>query len=1063
MIHFITFIPIALAAAIAVKMLTREGKNLVEWLFTILNVSLAGTLCFQNLIFILHDYGYAVVCERIAFVCATNVFASGLCYTLYSPRNIFGLTRKWLYGIFALAEALAVTAFVDDITIHEIKVVDGVLIRNDGPVYAAFAAFTGMAIVTIMTVPFLKYRRENNPYYRLLLKYEMFGYIGPAVFGIVTTVLFPMVFGNTSLFRIGPALATTAFLLSLYYATQSNDLLDFSGLLKNIYFYLLFSILLFAPAYVIVFMIRRYFADLTGDALFAVLALGLTVFIFYYRTLDRVLKGFIERYEIQLRRRAEVYVSSLESVTSTRELADSATNFFVELFNCEHNALYVFHEEMRRFDLAGISDDNNMELVVRTGAFLREIDHDTLFRIFLMYDRVIYRDRLTVETGGFSAEDVTFLEELFRKGWYNVICPLKFNNRLLGFMALGRKMDRKPYSSAELEICEKVQRALSMALSNALMFAELVEKVNEMNTLNRLSLTNQEKHTRTSVIGMVIETLLAQLPYERVSYFEVEFLENRIALVASVSADFFHGRLKRGLTVSVGRGYIGDVVYQSKPIRRNQLQTEMSVKRTQLERHLGCSAYAMMPVLHSGVPVGVLLFEQFDNKSEIKREAVRYLQLLTQHVGSLLENFEMYHDIKTQVASLKIITEAAFTLSQSLDIERVTREILLILKKSFALDHAGVFFYNSGLGQLHKGIAIATSAREEKLFARLRFDAASSGNPFSGALSEGKPVVIEDTSKIDHNLIREASSRWGKGLCIFPIMIRSKPAAALTISFDPQKKKLTAEMQSVINSLTNFYATALENARSFHKVETINANLEKLVEDRTREAETERQKSEVLLLNILPKEIADDLKLTGESKPTYYSDVTVLFTDFVGFTQIAESMSAEELVGELNVCFRAFDSICEKHNLEKLKTIGDAYMAAGGLPMPNDTHPGDVVAAALDIVNFMEDLRRQKSAEGKPFWELRCGIHTGSVVAGVIGSKKFAYDIWGDTVNMASRMESSGVKGKVNISAETFERVGEDFVCEYRGQVEAKRKGKVDMYLVLGRKVKSTPQAADVA
>lgn len=1050
MIHVITFIPIVLAVYIATQALLRPKKNFVAWIFTGLNISLAGTLLFQNLIFILHDRGYAVLCERIAFVFASNVFACGLCYTLYSPNNPLKLSLRWLYAIFIFTETLGLTAFAGNLTIWKIAVVEGKLVREDGPVYLVFAAFTGLATLTLFVFPFLKLRVEKNPYYRLLIKYELFGYLGPAALGIFTTVIMPLAFGNTSFFRLGPAIAMTGFLLSLYYSTQSDNLLDFSGMLKVVYFYALFAILLLGPAYLGVYFLRDRIADLSVDVLFWAFAGAVVLFIFYYRLLDRFLRGFIARYETEIRRKTELYTASLESITSTRELAESATDFFSGLFECEHDALFIFHEETRRFDLAGISDDNNMELFLRTGAFLREIDHDTLFRIFLIYDRIIYRDRLTGD-GLFSPEDAGFLEELFRKGWYNVIFPLKFNNRLLGFMALGRKNNRKPYSSAELDATERAQKALAMSLSNALMFAELIEKVNEMNTLNRLSLSNQDKHTRASVIRLVGETLLSQLPFERVTFFEIEFLQNRISLVSSVSENLFHPRLKRGLTVSVGQGHIGDVVYHAKAVRRNFLNAESAGKKTQLEKHLQCSAYAMMPVLHSGVPVGVLLFEYFDSKAEVKREALRYLQLLTQHVGGLLENFEMYHDIKTQVASLKTVTEAAFALSQSLDIGRVTREILGILKKSFALDHAGVFFYNSGLGQLHKGIAIAGTPKEEKLYGKLRFAVADTGNPFAEPLKEGRPRILEDTGSIAHKLIRQVASRWGKGLAIFPVMIRSRPAAALTISFDPQKKKLTAEMQSVISSLTNFYATALENARSFQKVETINANLEKLVEDRTREAETERMKSDLLLLNILPKEIADDLKVSGESKPTYYADVTVLFTDFVGFTQIAESMSAEELVHELNVCFRAFDAICEKHNLEKLKTIGDAYMAAGGLPLPNETHPMDVVGAALEIVGFMEDLRRKKSLEGKPFWELRCGIHTGPVVAGVIGSKKFAYDIWGDTVNMASRMESSGIKGKVNISAETFDRVKSEFVCEHRGQVEAKRKGKVDMYLVLGR------------
>jgi class 3 adenylate cyclase len=1051
MINIITFIPILLASFIATSAIIRGKRKFTTWLFIALNISLAGTLCFQNLIFILHEYGFATICERIAFVFASNVFAAGLCYTLYSPNNAFRLSKRPAVAVFAFAELLASTAFIDGITIRKIAILDGALVREDGPVYVVFGAFTILCILVILVLPFVKYRRERNPYYRLSIKYEIFGYIAPSIFGIISTVVMPLVFGNTSMFRVGPALASIAFLLAIFYATQSDDLLDFSGFLRKIYFYLLYGALITLPPVAILLLARNYFPSLSADLVYLFFAFGLILFAFYFDFLKSILRGYVERYENTLKSKSDVYIAELESMNSARELAESVTRFFAALFEAEHSAVFVYHEETRQFDLMGISDTSEMETTLRATSFQRELDHDTLFRIFLLMDAVVYRDRLAADALGLDREDIQFFEGAMARGWYYILIPLKYNNRLLGFVGLGRKVNRRSYTSAELDTCARLQKAIAMSLSNALMFASLIEKVNEMNTLNRLNLSNQDKHTRRSVIRLVIDTLLKQLPYSRISFFEVEFLENRISLVDSVSDDLFNPRLKRGLTVAIGQGHIGEVIFQSKPIRRNLAGGADSGRKTSLEKHLHSTAYAMLPVQHSGVPVGMLLFEMFDSKAEVKREGIRYLQLLAQHIGSILENFEMYHDIKNQVASLKIITEAAFALSQTLDVEKLTREILGILKKSFSLDHAGVFFYNSGLEQLHKGIASASTRKEEDLYRRLRFRINDVGNPFLRPLKDSKPAVIQDSSKIEHALIRKVSSRWGRGLAIFPIQIRSKPAAALTISFDPQQKKFSADMQSIISSLTNFYATALENARSFHKVETINANLEKLVEDRTHEAESERRKSDALLLNILPKEIADDLKIAGESKPSYYADVTVMFTDFVGFTQIAESMSAEELVDELNVCFRAFDAICEKHQLEKLKTIGDAYMAAGGLPMPNDTHPLNVVAAALDIVSFMEDLRRQKSLEGKPFWELRCGVHTGPVVAGVIGAKKFAYDIWGDTVNMASRMESSGVKGKVNISSETFDRVRNEFLCEHRGQVEAKRKGKVDMYLVLGR------------
>ncbi len=210
----------------------------------------------------------------------------------------------------------------------------------------------------------------------------------------------------------------------------------------------------------------------------------------------------------------------------------------------------------------------------------------------------------------------------------------------------------------------------------------------------------------------------------------------------------------------------------------------------------------------------------------------------------------------------------------------------------------------------------------------------------------------------------------------------------------------------------------------------------------------ERRKADLLLLNILPESIARELQRNDRVRPLEYDSASVLFTDFVGFTRIAERMTPQELIEELDACFRRFDQIIGRHRLEKIKTIGDAYMAAGGIPQASRTHAVDCVLAALEITQFMAAMREEKMAADKPYWQLRLGIHTGRLVAGVVGEQKFAYDVWGDTVNTASRLESSGVAGRVNISRATYEQVKDFFDCEYRGAVAAKNKGEIEMYFV---------------
>jgi len=212
----------------------------------------------------------------------------------------------------------------------------------------------------------------------------------------------------------------------------------------------------------------------------------------------------------------------------------------------------------------------------------------------------------------------------------------------------------------------------------------------------------------------------------------------------------------------------------------------------------------------------------------------------------------------------------------------------------------------------------------------------------------------------------------------------------------------------------------------------------------------EKARSEELLLNILPEEVAEELKAKGSAEAVHIDQVTVLFTDFKGFTALSETLSPQELVRDLNECFSAFDRITGKYGIEKIKTIGDAYMAAGGLPTPNTTHATDVIKAAFEMNATIAEAKARKIAAGQPYFEVRIGIHTGPVVAGIVGVKKFAYDIWGDTVNTASRMESSGEVGQVNISESTYALVKNEpgFTFTSRGKVQAKGKGEMEMFFV---------------
>jgi class 3 adenylate cyclase/tetratricopeptide (TPR) repeat protein len=214
--------------------------------------------------------------------------------------------------------------------------------------------------------------------------------------------------------------------------------------------------------------------------------------------------------------------------------------------------------------------------------------------------------------------------------------------------------------------------------------------------------------------------------------------------------------------------------------------------------------------------------------------------------------------------------------------------------------------------------------------------------------------------------------------------------------------------------------------------------------------EKEKDRSNNLLLNILPADIAEELKIHGKAEARDFDMASILFTDFKGFTQASEKLTAKELIKEINICFKAFDHICETHGVEKIKTIGDAYMAAGGLPVKTEDSTKNTVLAGLEMQTFVSNRIHEKDKLNEMSFKMRLGIHTGPVVAGIVGVKKFQYDIWGDTVNTASRMESSGEIGKVNISESTYALLKDDpeFTFQSRGKIEAKGKGEVEMYFV---------------
>ena len=405
-------------------------------------------------------------------------------------------------------------------------------------------------------------------------------------------------------------------------------------------------------------------------------------------------------------------------------------------------------------------------------------------------------------------------------------------------------------------------------------------------------------------------------------------------------------------------------------------------------------------------------------------------------------NQNVYTTLANPQLDLTSLLKASTTISGEIQLQRLLETMLQIV-----MENAGA----------QKSILILESKGELLIQAESDIDKSKTkvlqGEPLTG--SKSAPVsIIKYVRRTSESLVvhdATADDRFNSDpyvtrfncqsiLCV-PIINQGRSLGVLYLENNLSTGTFTQDRVELLLLLSGQIAVSIQNALLYN-------NVELLVKERTAELVEEKQKYESLLLNILPTQIANELKENNDVEPRSYESVTVMFTDFKDFTRISDTMSAQVLVGEIRTCYSAFDDIIGKYRLEKIKTIGDSYMCAGGLPVANSTHPVDTVRAALEIQHWMNRYKKERESRNLPFFECKIGLHTGPVVAGVVGTRKFAYDIWGQTVNVASRMESSSLPGKVNISATTYELIKDKYECTPRGKLPIKNHDDVDMYFV---------------
>ena len=400
----------------------------------------------------------------------------------------------------------------------------------------------------------------------------------------------------------------------------------------------------------------------------------------------------------------------------------------------------------------------------------------------------------------------------------------------------------------------------------------------------------------------------------------------------------------------------------------------------------------------------------------------------TPDLPSALNYMGRVYTRKKEFSKAFVTHEKAFEYSKNLDTKLDMAQSLIGLAQSHSANSAfklAVEYYKNALeisGPLN------FTAENKEIYEGLK-NTYSSLNDFKNAFKYQELLLaIKDT-------IYNVNTDKKLGLLQFNFDLEKKESKIKLLTKDTELKQKEISRQKIVrNSFIGGFVIVLLFAGVFFK-------------QRNRIGK-EKKRSDELLLNILPAEVAEELKEKGEAEARLMEEVTVLFTDFKGFTAMSEKLSPKDLVRDIHECFSAFDRIMEKYGIEKIKTIGDAYMAAGGIPVEDPDQATNIIKAAFEIRQFIEEGKARKIANDLPFFEIRIGIHTGPVVAGIVGIKKFAYDIWGDTVNTASRMESSGEPGKVNISSTTYEKVKDQFNCTHRGRISAKGKGEIDMYFV---------------
>lgn len=651
--------------------------------------------------------------------------------------------------------------------------------------------------------------------------------------------------------------------------------------------------------------------------------------------------------------------------------------------------------------------------------------------------------------------------EYFKFEWF-INFPILVEGEVIGIIAFGGKNDRPGLRARSL--MERMVSQTAGAIQSKMLLTQVEQ---EKNTARRLQqetegLNNLLKKVAPltdldEIMSHVVDFTKTTYEIEYYSLYSVNHAEQQLEYLSINIPDFIQEEDAdhiRNTPIPLDQGKGGFAVAIKRSPKHTYFRKLQRSFLVDIEAFIA-DAYNMSnmvsyPLLDGENTIAFLNFLTFD-QSGLNSEQLNQLSILSDQISGIIKMNGLMRDIENQKekaeaarAETEILADLARQANETVNLKNLCNTLFDHLEKHYEIEKQALFVVDTDSYTLEPvdGRGTDDPAVLQNWLNTFRINLEKDSGTLASTYKRQKSFYLK---KIPDYLagkdLEIVNTLNPDSILQVPLVVQDQTVA---IMIADSKKILNRSDLASIERLCNQIAGAVRVVTLLQSTQDAREEAVAAKE----EAEAAREESDNLLDNVLPTAVARELKEKGQVEPIYYDSVSVLFTDFVGFTTAAAKMSPAELIQELDGCFSQFDEVSRRNNLEKLKTIGDAYMAAGGLPLPSNNHAIDTVLAALEFRSFMNQMAEVKEQLGFDFWQIRIGIHTGPVTAGVIGKNKFAYDIWGDTVNTASRMESSGKPGMVNISGDTYELVKDLFECEHRGKVQAKGKGEMDMYFV---------------